>query len=217
MATPCRGASGKSGGGSRWRQVDFDTGVGPVPSGVSTAPSESRPPGQGGGGCLGVWGCIGCPRGPGPRAKAAQSPASKHCWWLGPGVRQSPRSQLRSPVLLPASPGVQLPSSSCALPHPPSTLGASSRAGDSGQEQRWGRSFPSPTRTWESQGGLVGAVSRCGWGTSLGTSACPGGGQTVLEGSGRGDNVVDAGGFPRFRDEAPTPLGCGCDPLAPGL
>lgn len=74
---PPPGAGGKSGGGSWWRQVDFNTGVGPGPRGVCTAPSESRPrcgeqqvPGAGA-----AW----------PQAKAALSPASKRCRWLGPG------------------------------------------------------------------------------------------------------------------------------------
>lgn len=168
-AAPHHGAGGKLGGGSRWWQVDFNTGVGPVPSGVCTAPSESRPLCWGGSGCLGVRGCSGCPGGLGPWAKAAHSPASKGCRWLSPGAPLPPRSRLCSPTLLPTSPGVQPPHPRLHSMPPPGSLGAPPRARALGHVLSCGRSFPSPAGVWENRGGLVGAVSPRGWGTGLGT------------------------------------------------
>lgn len=169
-AAPHRGASGKSGGGSRWRQVDFDTGVGPVPSGVCTAPSESRPPCWGGSGCLGVRGPSGCPGGLGLWAKAAQSPASKGCQRLGSGLPLPPRSWLCSPILLPISLGLQPPPRAVFWCPPPAAWGSpaglrswgSSRAGGDGFPVRLGRGR-TRVDSW------VLCPPHCGWGMGLGT------------------------------------------------
>lgn len=141
-AAPHRGAGGKLGGGSRWWQVDFNTGVGPVPSGVCTAPGESRPPCWGGSGCPGVRGCSGCPGGSGPWAKAAHSPASKGCQWLSPGAPLPPCSRLRSPILLPTSPGVQPPHPRLRSVSPPAAWGLPPRPEPWGTCRAVGDHFP---------------------------------------------------------------------------
>lgn len=90
---PGTGGKPGRGGGSRWRQVDFNTGVGPGPRGVCAAPVSH--------GC--AAGSSGCPGAAGawPGAKAAPSPASKRC------RRPSPKAPC--PVPLPSGPELRVP------------------------------------------------------------------------------------------------------------
>lgn len=90
---PGTGGKPGRGGGSRWRQVDFNTGVGPGPRGVCAAPVSH--------GC--AAGSTGCPGAAGawPGAKAAPSPASKRC------RRPSPKAPC--PVPLPSGPELRVP------------------------------------------------------------------------------------------------------------